>query len=299
MTATPPHVVVVGDLATDVVARLRGPIAAGSDAAVSVMTTGGGSGANVAAWLRTTGTPVAFVGRIGDDASGRARVDEFQTLGVDVHVAVDERHPTGTVVVLVDGDGERTMLPDRGANLLLNPADIPARLFAAGRHLHLSGYALLDPGSRAAGRHALTLARGAGMSVSVDPSSAQPLVSLGRDHFVSWTRGADLCLPNLAEARVLTGLEGADDAAAHLAGDYGEVVVTLGADGAVWSDGHRHVRCPARPAAVRDTTGAGDAFTAGFLAGYVTGACVEEQLQRGTDLAAQAVEIDGARPPAP
>lgn len=289
--------VVVGDLVTDVVAALAQPLVIGSDAAAAVRISGGGSGANVAAWLGAGGADVAFVGCVGDDSAAAARAAELGAMGVRTHLAVDPARPTGTVVVLVTPDGERTMLPDRGANLGLAPQHLPVAVFAAGGHLHLSGYTLFDEGPRAAGVEALRLARAAGMPVSVDPSSAQPLRDAGPRQFLAWTAGADLCLPNAAEACVLAGTDDVVAAAHILSDSYREVVVKLGPDGALWCDGSRVVRRPASPVAVTDTTGAGDAFAAGLLLARSSGAAVVEQVDAGNALAAVAVTLHGARPP--
>ncbi len=292
-------VVVVGDLVTDVVARLAERPVPGSDAAATVTVCGGGSGANTAAWLAAAGADATLVGRVGDDATGRERIAELAAAGVRPRLAMDSQRPTGTVVVLVAADGERTMFPDRGANLALQPADLPADLFAPGSHLHLSGYALLHPSPRAAGLHALELARAAGMTISVDPSSAQPLRRIGAERFLAWTASADLCLPNRDEAQVLTGAGDPAEAAAILAGSFRQTVVTLGAGGAVWSDGDQAFRCPAQAGEVVDTTGAGDAFSAGFLTAWLDAAAPVGALAAGCRLAARAVTVPGARPPQP
>jgi len=189
-----------------------------------------------------------------------------------------------------------SMVTDRGANLALAPGDVPGEEFRAGRHLHLSGYALLDGGSRRAARRALALARRARMSVSVDPSSAGPLARVGAGRFLAWTRGAGTCMANLDEARALTGLRPAADAARALTAAYGEVVVTLGARGALWAGAGQVVRVPAAPARVVDTTGAGDAFSAGFLAARLAGEPPAAALHAGAALAARAVARPGARP---
>ncbi len=289
-------VVVVGDVMADVVARLRGPIATASDTAARIERRAGGSAANVAAWLAMLGMPTVLVARVGDDREGAEQLAALDRGGVRTRVAVDAQRPTGTVVALVARAGGRSMVTDRGANLALAPADVPGEEFRAGRHLHLSGYALLDAGSRPAARHALALARGAGMTVSVDPSSAEPLARVGADRFLGWTRGAGTCLANLDEARVLTGLRMAAAAARALTARYGEVVVTLGARGALWAGAGEVVRVPVTPAAVVDTTGAGDAFSAGFLAARLSGAPAPAALRAGADLAARAVARTGARP---
>jgi len=285
-------VVVVGDVMVDVVAVARAPLARASDTPAQVRLRGGGAGANVAAWLAWAGVPVALVGRVGDDAAGREAVAELRGSGVDVRAAVDPALPTGTCVVVVEPGGERTMLPDRGANLALAPGDVPGDLLGAGGHLHLSGYVLLDPGPRAAGLHALSAARAAGMTVSVDPASAAPLAAAGVEAVIGWLAGADLLVPNLAEAAVLTGCAEPEAAARALVALAGarEVVVTCGAGGAVWSDGAREVRAPAVAVeAVVDTTGAGDAFAAGLLAARRAGLGVEAALARAAAVAALAL----------
>lgn len=292
-----PRFVVVGDVVTDVVARLQEPLAPGSDASASVAMGGGGSAANVAVWLACQHADVAFVGRTGDDAAGRARAEELRAAGVRVHLTVDTGRPTGTVVVIVDPDGQRTMLPDRAASAHLSPVDLSPRLFTAGAHLHLSGYTLLHAATRPAGQEALAMARAAGMSTSVDPSSAQPLRSVGADAFLAWTAGVDLVLPNLDEATVLTGSSEVADAARALAIHYPEVVITLGADGAVHCADGRLTHVPARATDAVDSTGAGDAFTAGYLA--AAAADPAQRLAAGHRLAARAVSRAGGRPGAP
>ena len=253
--------VVLGDLMVDVVARVEDPFAHGSDTAARISMQGGGSAANVAAWAAQLGTPVSLVCRVGRDARGRAAVDELK--GVDVHVTVDYDRPTGTCVVLVDGAGERTMLPDPGAN------DAPLPEIPLGEHLHVVGYALLRDGARASALAAIDRARAAGMTVSVDPSS-WALLRPGAIPDV------DLLLPNEREASLVEG----------------EMVVKLGARGARWGD----LEVPAEPVEVVDTTGAGDAFAAGFLSARLGGAERREALEAGCRVAARAVAQVGARP---
>jgi sugar/nucleoside kinase (ribokinase family) len=148
--------------------------------------------------------------------------------------------------------------------------------------------------SRATGLRALALARERGMTVSVDPSSAAPLAAA--PDFLGWIAGAALLLPNADEARVLTGEGDPGRAARALAAAGREVVVTLGAGGALWTDGERVLRAPAAAAEVVDTTGAGDAFAAGLLAARADGADPQGQLEAGCALAARAVGVPGARP---
>ncbi len=223
----------------------------------------------------------------------------LRAAGVDVRAAVDPVLRTGTCVVLVEPDGERTFLPDRGANAALAVEDLPADAFRAGDHLHLSGYALLDAGpARKTALEALARAAAAGLTVSVDPASSAPLRRVGAGAFLAWTAGTGTLLPNADEAAALTGEQEPARAANVLAARTGaEVVVTLGAAGALWSDGERTERAPAAPAPARvDSTGAGDAFNAGWLAARRGGATVPEALAAANALGARAVGLPGARP---
>jgi sugar/nucleoside kinase (ribokinase family) len=289
-------VIVVGDLMSDVVAWAAGPLAHASDTPARIVTRPGGGGANVAARLADHGLPVLLVARAGDDAPGRVSIEGLTRHGVELEVAIDAERATGTVVVIVEPGGERTMLPDRGANSALAPADLPIDEFAEGAHLHLSGYTLLDPDSRPAGLVALEHARRAGMSISIDPASAAPLQEAGPRAFLEWARHADLLLPNAEEAAVLTGARDPEAAAWALTRDGREVVITLGAQGALWSDGEHVERAPASPAPARvDSTGAGDAFTAGWLASRLRGADPPEALAAANFAAAQALGGAGAR----
>jgi ribokinase len=294
------RVVCVGDVMLDVVATTAVPLARGSDAPARVRTHGGGSAANVAAWLGSCGVPVLLVARVGDDTAGRAQVAELEAGGVDVRAAVDPVLATGTCVVVVEPDGERTFLPDRGASEALCEADLPRDVFRAGDHLHLSGYALLHGGpGPAMARAALARAHAAGMSTSVDPASSAPLRRLGAEQFLGAVAGAGLLVPNADEAAVLTGEEDPERAAGALARRLGgEVAVTLGANGALWSDGEAVVCSQAVP--VRgDSTGAGDAWAAGWLGARLGGAGVAEALRAAGALGALAVALAGARPHRP
>ena len=290
----------LGDLMVDVVARLFGPLAEGSDSPAVISYVGGGSAANTAAWLTRVGVDSVFIGAIGDDAAGQSQLESLHTLGVDVRFRVDRTRPTGTCLVLVAPTGERTMVPDPGANLALEEFDVPTDEFAPGDHLHVSGYALLRD-SRDAALHALSAAVAAGMTVSVGAASAAPLEVLGSAPFLKLLPAETLLFANEKEAAVLSGADGsAVQLARALAGDGRQVVVTAGSGEAVWADGSEHATMAAEPLdrPELDTTGAGDAFAAGFLAARARDAVPAVCLRDGHALAAAACRTTGGRPEA-
>jgi sugar/nucleoside kinase (ribokinase family) len=135
----------------------------------------------------------------------------------------------------------------------------------------------------------------AGCTVSVDPASTGPLEAYGIDRWLADTAGATLLLPNADEARLLTGCADAADAARSLATRHAVVAVSLGADGALWASGGAVLHRPAHRATVVDTTGAGDAFTAGLLATWLRGGDPEAALDSGLALACEVVGRPGAR----
>ncbi|MFJ9925361.1 carbohydrate kinase family protein [Streptomyces misionensis] len=293
---------VVGDVVTDVVARHRGPLAAGTDTAAVIRTLPGGAGANVACWAARSGCPdVRLLGRVGAD-SAVWHERELLAAGVRPLLVTDPQAATGTVVCLVDAGAaaERTFLTDSGASLRLEPADWSDALLDGVGRLHLSGYLLFTESSRALARTALAAARARGVPVSMDPASAGFLARLGVERFLAFARGLDALLPSRDEACLLTGLPEPADAAARLSEIVPLVVIKEGAEGAlVAGAGGAPVRVPAVPATPRDTTGAGDAFTGAFLAALLAGMDPEEAAARGCRAGAEAVGLVGARPPRP
>jgi sugar/nucleoside kinase (ribokinase family) len=287
-------IITVGDLVTDVLAVLRAPLATGSDTPATVHVSGGGQAANTAAWLAWLGRSVTFVGAVGDDQAGRDRLAELHAAGVRTVVSVRPGASTGSIVVLTHG-GERTMISDRGANLLLAPSDVDSAIAGAGAtNLHLSGYTLLDQASRPAGRAALAAAKAAGLKTSVDAASAAPLRSA--PDFLSWVRVADLVIANADEAQALVG---SADPSVLAQATGGEAVVKLGPQGALWAGPAGVTHFGIEPVHVVDATGAGDAFAAGLLAAWSSGATPQEALAEGCRLGSYAVGVIGARPPQP
>ncbi|RLK61590.1 sugar/nucleoside kinase (ribokinase family) [Actinokineospora cianjurensis] len=275
-------VVVVGDTALDVVVRHATPIAWGDDTLGETTLRSGGAAANAAAWLAHLGEQVTLVSRVGDDAAATQARAELTARGVQCVFTVDSTASTGCVVVLVDAIGQRTMFPDRGTNALLRLTDLPP--LDGARHLHLSGYVLVDKATREAGMAILAAARASGLTTSVDPQSA----ALVDDTFLDAVQGVDLLLPNHDEYLALGGRNVLDAVSA--------AAVTRGEHGAYWVDRDGVVEEPAVPTECVDTTGAGDAFNAGALQAWLRGAAPRAVLRAGAEAGARAVSRVGAQP---
>lgn len=295
MTRTP-RVLVVGDVMRDVVVRPQGPLRRGTDQRAQVAIRPGGAGANQAAWLARFGVAVRFAACVGrDDLDHQASL--LRRHGVEPALAGHPSLPTGCLVALVDADGERSFLTDRGANDALRRADLPPDLLDGVTHLHISGYALVGADTRDTVLDLLDGARRAGIAVSVDPGSAGFLADLGPARVLAWIGGAALCVLNADEAAVLAGTPDRGAQLAHLAARVGLAVLKCGAEGAVAAraDGARwHARAPA--VTVVDTVGAGDAFLAGFLARWLAGEPPGPCLEAGVRAGAEAVARPGGWP---
>jgi sugar/nucleoside kinase (ribokinase family) len=315
---------VIGDVMTDVIARPEGPIARGSDRRASITVQPGGSAANQAVWLAHYGAGVDFVARVGA-ADVERETARFEAIGVAPHLVGDPNRETGRLIALIDADGERSFLTDRGANEALEARDIPDALIASASHISLSGYSFFAPSPRAAVLDVMR--RAAEKSISVDPASAEFLREVGADNFLAWTQGAEILFPNEEEATVLAGSTDPDTQCARLAALYPLVVIKRGAAGAdaaqgtdrwrvraskheafditdvrdpsvaaLLADSVRRLSTIAPKIEVVDTTGAGDAFVAGFLAARLTGADIRIALGHATAAGTFASAIVGGQP---
>jgi sugar/nucleoside kinase (ribokinase family) len=292
-----PRVLVVGDAMMDVTALIETDIVYASDTPARISLQPGGSGANTAAWLGSLGVPVTYAGAVGADAYGDVMRSNLQHFGVDcsIHVATDA--PTGTCIVIVDGSGERTMFPDPGANSTLTPQMVADAMTDDVKVVHLSGYTLLNPASRAAGVAAMDLAAARGVTISLDPSSAGPL-ERNREFMLDVLPRVDVLLANAAEAAVLVGSDDPERALSALGAIIPLVVIKLGPRGAMAELGDERADLPAVPVDIADSTGAGDAFAAGFLGARLGGAGLPEAVSSGLSMGARAVSRVGAGPPA-
>jgi sugar/nucleoside kinase (ribokinase family) len=289
----PTRALVIGDVMTDVIVRPEGPLARGSDRRASITIHPGGSAANQAAWLASFGVAVDFVARIGatDVASETAR---FKAIDVAPHLVGDRTHETGRLVALIDTDGERSFLTDRGANEGLEAGDIPDALIEGAALIHLSGYSFFASSPRAAVLDVMRRARG--KPISIDPASAEFLREVGADNFLGWTRGAAILFPNEEEAAILARSVDPETQCARLVARYPLVVVKRGAAGAEAAAGEKRWRVNAPKTEAIDTTGAGDAFVAAFLSHRLSGADIQPALECAAAAGAAASASVGGRP---
>ncbi len=294
-------IVILGDIAVDIVSTLAAPLTRGSDAAAEVRLMPGGSGANVAVWLARLGRPVTFLGRVGDDLFGRWLRDDLLAEGVQPHLIVDRTRGTGIIQVLVEPDGERTMAPDRGANAVWSEEEIPEAVIAEAELLHIVGYVLLDEGSRQGALAAMRYARRHGVPISLDPSSHAPLLAHDSADWWSLVGRITILLPNRHEATAIARPSPAaepshPDQTLTALLEHAEVVaIKLDREGCLAGMSAARWRVPAPLAQIINATGAGDAFNAGFLARWLADGDVEAACRAGTALGTYAATLATTR----
>jgi len=287
----------------DVLVKPLDGVTPGSDTPAAIRARPGGSAANQAAWMAHLGAAVTFAGRVGArDARYHRR--ELSRVGVRTHLAVDPEADTGSIVIMLAPDGERTMFTDRAANLKLEKDDLPASLLDEADVLHLTGYTFCEPPLLEVALWLLDQARSRGMAVTVDPGSAAFLAQMEPGAFLRWTDGAAVCFPNRDEAAILVGEADPVTMATRLTRYYRVVVLKLGGAGCVLAAAEQ---APVRIAAtgvpeVWDTTGAGDAFCGAFMSRWLAGGPdpgvqnLADAAEFATRIAASVVTRFGARP---
>ena len=278
----------IGDLIEDVVVWLNGELNIGSDTDSVIVRTRGGSAANVAMFGTLTGTPSRFIGQVGNDNLGEQLCASLRGSGVDVCTVADGR--TGSIVVLVQPNGERTFLTDRGVASHLSVFN--AAHLAGVSVVHVPTYSLAqDPLATTAIQY-MQAARTAGSLISIDASSTAVLRDYGVDRYSDLIASIapDVFLCNNDEAELLNidsahPMSGADLTVIKR----GALPVTaITASGAV-----TEVTVP--PVAnIVDTTGAGDAFAAGFLPAYSSTRNIADAITHGNSIAARVLRSPGA-----
>ncbi|SMQ86221.1 Sugar or nucleoside kinase, ribokinase family [Devosia lucknowensis] len=290
------RVLVVGDVMTDIIVRPEGPMVPGSDRRAEIRNRPGGSGANQAVWLGAAGADVLFAARVG--ATDRAMYENyFRGLGVVPVLAGDRDLPSGVLVTLLDPGGERSFLTDRGANLNLGPEDLPETLLDGVGLVLVSGYSFFASGPRRAVQGLLRSARARHIPIAIDPASIGFLEEVGPQMFRDWVGPADWIFANEGEAELLTAEADFDGQMRSLGEQFKHVVIKRGRFGAAVGgrDGVSHSQ-PAPIVSVVDTTGAGDAFAASFVAALLRGVQHGSCLAAGIEGGARAVQFIGGQP---
>lgn len=290
------RILVIGDVMTDIIVRPDGPIVPGSDRAATIRNRPGGSGANQAVWLGAAGASVLFAARVGADE--RAMYENyFRGLNVVPVLAGDKALPSGVLVTILDPGGERSFLTDRGANLNLCADDLKPSLLDSVEMVMVSGYSFFAPGPREAVRGLLAEARSRGVAIGIDPASVGFLAEVGPWAFREWIGQGDWLFANESEAEALTGEADIAAQLGALGEQFAHVVIKRGRLGAALG-GRQGLEFsqPAPVVDVVDTTGAGDAFAAGFLAALMAGEPHAVCLAAGIANGAKAVQAVGGQP---
>ncbi len=289
------RVLCLGDIMLDVTGVIGAAIKEGVETRASISTHGGGAAANVASWLAVNGTPSYLIARVGDDAAGQVVLSELDSYGVQHGNHVISGEKTGVVIVLVDALGERTMFPDSGANSGLSKEDLPPLDgFTA---VYVSGYPLVNPKSREGVLEIMKLVHAKGLPIVFDPSTVGVLMEVGLKQVREWMTLVDVIILNEEEAQFISGLSNPIDAVADLLSLAPTAVIKRGSSGALGqSRGSPLVQVQAEFSRVVDTTGAGDAFAAGFIQVWGGGGDLSDALANGARLGAKCVAAIGSRP---
>lgn len=268
------------------------------DKAGPAMECSGGSAANTIAVMARLGAKTAFMGKVKNDAFGKIFGHDIRSLGVHFDTAAAEDGPaTANCLVLVTPDAQRTMLTYLGASIHLTPRDIDLEVIKAAKVTYLEGY-LWDPEeAKEAFRTAAAAAREAGREVAL--SLSDPFcVDRHRADFLDLIEGhVDILFANEAEIMSLYEVDDFDAAIEQVKGHCKIAVVTRSEKGSVVvSDAGVQAVAAASVSKVIDTTGAGDAYAAGFLYGYTQGEDLATCARMGGIAAAEVISQMGARP---
>lgn len=250
----------------------------------------GGSAANTMSGLAQLGVESGFLSKIGKDEMG----EFFKKQMTDTHVKpllLTSDTPSGRVSAMVTPDGERTFATCLGASIGLCPDDIQPELFDGWDILYVEGYLVANPNML---RKAISTAKAQGMTIAIDLASYN-VVEESRDFLLELVNNyVDIVFANEQEAKALTGLN--PEAALHYIAERCDIaVVKIGAKGAYIQRGTETVTIPPLKADVVDTTGAGDMWAAGFLAGFVKGEPLQKCGIMGAIVAKNIIEVVGAK----
>ncbi len=250
----------------------------------------GDSAANTMSGLARLGAKSGFLTMMGNDEMGQFFTNEMTRTGVEM-LALKSDTPTGRVIAMVTPDGERTFATCLGASIELSPDDIKPELFDNWDIFYIEGYLVANPDML---RKAISTAKDKGLKIAIDLASYN-VVEESRDFLLELVNNyVDIVFANEQEALALTGME--PENALHYIAERCEIaVVKIGAKGAYIQRGDEIVTIPPMKADVVDTTGAGDMWAAGFLAGLVKGENLQKCGMMGAIVAKNIIEVMGAK----
>lgn len=250
----------------------------------------GDSAANTMSGLARLGAKSGFLTMMGNDEMGQFFTNEMTRTGVEM-LALKSDTPTGRVIAMVTPDGERTFATCLGASIELSPDDIKPELFDNWDIFYIEGYLVANPDML---RKAISSAKDKGLKIAIDLASYN-VVEESRDFLLELVNNyVDIVFANEQEALALTGME--PENALHYIAERCEIaVVKIGAKGAYIQRGNEIVTIPPMKADVVDTTGAGDMWAAGFLAGLVKGENLQKCGMMGAIVAKNIIEVMGAK----
>lgn len=289
------RILCIGDAALDVIVKVQTEINVGSDTTSHISMHGGGAAANTATWLSELGHSVYFSCRLGDDAAGHAISSEFDLWKIEHRKKFLENEKTGVVVVLVDNKGERTMFPDSGANSGISESDLPSlQGFDAA---YLSGYSLFNPASTSGVLQMVNEIKQASIPLIFDPASVGTMMSFGRERAIEKLAPMDIAIMNEDEARYIADCHSLHDALQYITSIVPIAVIKTGSSGAIAQiRGEKPVTSHIDAINAVDTTGAGDAFAAGFIPVWLHSKDLLTSMNAGNEVARRCVAIIGARP---
>lgn len=254
----------------------------------------GGSAANTIIGLADLGGKGAYAGKVGADELGRFCLDDLRRTGVTI-IVPPAGGPSGTCVILITPDAQRTMLTNLGVSSTLGAADIDANEIREAKYVYIEGYLFAGDRTREAALRAIALAKSHGVKVAFTVSDPF-LIADHREEFWELIRGpVDLLFCNLEEARSLTGKHDAVECAREIHCHAENVALTLGASGSIIM--HEGETIPIEGVTVEaiDTTGAGDMYAAGLLYGMTAGLPLKKAGHLASHAAARIVAQFGAR----
>jgi hypothetical protein len=255
----------------------------------------GGSAANTIVGIAQFGGRAGYVGKVAQDEIGSFFLQDLRQLGVRIEVPPVDGKTSGTCVVLITNDAQRTMLTNLAVSATLAPEDVNADELRRAKYIYVEGYLFAGEPTRSAALRAIEIAKSHGVKVAFTISDPF-LIQYHRDEFWRLIEGpVDLLFCNLEESRALTGLHDPIECAREIHRHAENVALTMGGDGSLLMHNGEVIPIEGVPVKAVDTTGAGDMYAAGILYGITNGLTWKQAGRLASHAAARVVGQLGAR----